>query len=65
MLNDRDIFFVLQKFDILLIYAFIVDYNISKVFFKNDINYIISLSRKVKLKMIIDHEITKCYIISF
>ena len=33
-------FFESQKLDILLIYAYIVNYNILKVFIKNDINYI-------------------------
>ena len=49
----------------MLIYAHIVDHNILKVFVKNNINYVISLSRKVKLKMIIDYETTKCYVIDF
>ena len=65
LLNDYDFLFESQKFDTLSIYAHIVDYNISKVFVKNDIDYFISLSRKVKLKMIIDYEITRCYVINF
>ena len=63
LLKDRDFLFESQKLDILLVYAYIVNYNISKVFIKNNINYIINLSRKVKLKMIVNDEITKCYII--
>ena len=34
-----------------------------KVFVKNNIDHVISLSRKVKLRMIIDYEIMKCYVI--
>ena len=63
--NDRDFLFESQKFDILLIYAYIVDHSIIKIFVKNNINYVISLSRKVKLKIIINYETTKCYVISF
>ena len=65
LLCDRDFLFASQKFDILLIYAYIVDHNMLKIFVKNDINYVISLSRKVKLRVIINYEITKCYIINF
>ena len=65
LLYNRDFLFESQKLDILLIYAHIVDYNISKVFVKNDIDHIISLSRKVKLRMIIDYEIARCYVINF
>ena len=36
-----------------------------KIFVKNDTNYVISLSRKVKLKIIIDYKVTKCYVIDF
>ena len=36
-----------------------------KVFIKNNINYVMSLSRKIKLKIIINYEITKYYIIDF
>ena len=63
--SDRDFLFESQKLDTLSIYAHIVDYNISKVFVRNDINYIINLSRKIKLRVIIDYEITRCYVINF
>ena len=36
-----------------------------KVFIKNDIDHIISLSRKVKLRVIINYETTKYYVIDF
>ena len=49
----------------MLIYAHIVDYNILKVFVKNDINHIMSLSRKVKLKIIIDYKAARYYVIDF
>ena len=65
LLSDRDFLFESQKLDILLIYAHIIDYNISKIFVKNDINYVINLSRKVKLKVIIDYKTTRCYVIDF
>ena len=42
-----------------------INYNILKIFVKNNINYIINLSRKIKLKIIIDYKITKCYVINF
>ena len=61
---NRNFLFESQKFDTLSIYTHIVNHNISKVFVKNDINHIISLPRKVKLKIIIDYEITKCYVIN-
>ena len=63
--NNRDFFFKSQKLDILSIYADIVDHNISKVFVKNDINHVMSLSRKVKLKMIINYEVAEYYVIDF
>ena len=63
--NNRDFLFESQKLDTLSVYIHIVDHSISKVFVKNDINYIMSLSRKVKLRVIIDYEITKCYVIDF
>ena len=63
--NDRDFLFESQKFDILSIYAHIVDHNMLKVFVRNDINHFMSLSRKVKLKVIIDYETAKCYVINF
>ena len=62
---NRDFLFESQKFDTLLIYVHIVNHNISKVFIKNNINYIMSLSRKVKLKVITDYEITRYYVIDF
>ena len=62
---DRDFLFESQKLDTLSIYIHIVNHNISKVFIKNNINYTISLSRKVKLKMVINYEITRCYVINF
>lgn len=62
--NNRDFLFESQKFDILSIYAYIVDYNMLKIFIKNNIDYIMSLSRKVKLKIIINYEIIKCYVIN-
>ena len=65
LLNDRDFLFKSQKLDILLIYAHIVDYNILKIFIKNDIDYVMSLSRKIKLRMIIDYEAARCYVIDF
>ena len=64
LLYNRDFLFESQKLDTLLIYVYIVNYNMLKIFIRNNINYIISLSRKVKLKMIINYEITKCYIIN-
>ena len=36
-----------------------------KIFVRNDNDHIMSLSRKVKLKMIIDYEAAKCYVIDF
>ena len=65
LLNDRDFLFKSQKLDILLVYTYIVNHNISKIFVKNDINYVKGLSRKVKLKIIIDYQITRCYVIDF
>ena len=62
---DRDFLFESQKFDTLLIYAHIVDHSISKIFVKNDIDHVMSLSRKVKLRMIINYEATRCYVINF
>ena len=64
LLYDRNFLFESQKSDTLLIYAYIVNHSILKIFIKNDINYVISLSRKVKLKMVINYEITKCYVIN-
>ena len=59
-------FFESQKLDILLVYAHIVDHNIlKKVFIRNDINHIINLSRKIKLKIIIDYKATRYYVIDF
>ena len=62
---NRNFLFESQKLDILSIYAYIVNHSILKVFVKNHINYVISLSRKVKLKLIINYEITRCYVIDF
>ena len=61
---NRDFLFESQKLDTLLIYAHIVNHNILKIFVKNDINYAISLSRKIKLKIIINYEATRCYVIN-
>ena len=63
--SDRDFFFESQKFDTLSIYAYIVNHNILKVFVKNDINYTMSLSRKIKLKMIINYEAARYNVIDF
>ena len=62
---NRDFLFESQKLDTLLIYAHIVNHNILKIFVKNDINHIMSLSRKVKLKIIINYETARCYVIDF
>ena len=62
---DRDFLFESQKFDTLSDYAHIVNHNMLKIFVKNDNDHIISLSRKVKLRMIIDYEVAKCYVIDF
>ena len=55
LLNDCDIFFESQKFDILSIYAHIVNHNILKIFVKNDLDYIMNLLRKVKSKISINY----------
>ena len=65
LLNDRDFLFESQKFDTLSIYAYIINHNILKIFIRNNINYVMNLSRKIKLRMIINYEITKCYVINF
>ena len=36
-----------------------------KIFVRNDNDHIMSLSRKVKLKVIIDYEAAECYVIDF
>ena len=64
LLNDRKFFFELYKFDTLFIYIYIVNYNISEVFVKNDINRIIKLPRKVKLNIIINYKAINYYIIN-
>ena len=65
LLYNRDFLFESQKLDTLSIYVHIINYNILKIFVKNDINHIMSLSRKVKLKIIIDYETARCYVIDF
>ena len=65
LLYNRDFLFESQKLDTLLVYIYIINHSISKVFVKNNINHIISLSRKVKLRVIINYKITKYYIIDF
>ena len=65
LLCDRDFLFESQKLDTLSIYVHIINHNMLKVFVRNDINYVMSLSRKVKLRVIIDYKITRCYVIDF
>ena len=65
LLCDRDFLFESQKLDTLLVYIYIVNHNMLKIFVRNDINHVISLSRKVKLKMIIDYKAARCYVIDF
>ena len=65
LLNDRESFFELYKFNTLSVYTYIVNYNILKIFVKNDINRIIKLPRKVKLNMIINYKTVNYYIIDF
>ena len=63
ILNTRDFLSESEKLDTLLIYIYIVYCNMLKAFVKNNIDYIMSLSRKIKLKTIIDYKIMRCYII--
>ena len=64
LLNNREFLFKLYKFNTLFVYTYIVNYNILKVFVKNNINRIIKLSRKIKLNIVINYEIINYYIIN-
>ena len=65
LLNDREFLFKLYKFNTLFIYIYIVNYNIFKIFVRNDINYIIKLPRRIKLDIIINYKINNYYVIDF
>ena len=45
LLNNREFFSKLYKLNTLFVYIYIVNYNIFKVFVRNDINYTIKLPR--------------------
>ena len=64
LLNNYNYIFKFKKFNILSIYIYIINYNILKVFVRNNINYIINLSRKIKLKIIINYKIIKYFFIN-
>ena len=63
-LNDREFFFKLYKFNTLFVYTYIINYNIFKIFVKNDINYNIKLLRRIKLNIIINYKAINYYIIN-
>ena len=63
LLKDRNFIFEPQKLDILLVYVYIVDRNISEVFIRNDIDRSITLTRKVKLNVLSNYKAIEYFII--
>lgn len=60
--NDRDLLFEPQILDALLVYAYIVDHEVSKIFVRNDSNKPITLPRKQKLGRITNYDVSSyCY----
>ena len=64
LLNNREFFFRLYKFNTLFIYIYIVSHDISKIFIRNNINRIIKLPRKIKLNIIINYKTINYYTIN-
>ncbi len=47
--TDRDLIFELDKLDKLLVYIYIIDYNISHVFIRNNIDKEIKLPKNIRI----------------
>ena len=58
---DRDFIFEPYTHNTLLVYTYIVDYNISEVFIRNDTNYKITLLRRTKLGNITKYNTTGAF----
>ena len=46
LLNNRDLLFKLKTLDTLFVYAYIIDYNILKIFVRHNLNKLITLLGK-------------------
>ena len=62
--TDRDFIFEPYTHNTLLVYTYIVDYNISEVFIRNDTNYKITLLRRTKLGNITKYNATGIFIVN-
>ena len=63
MFKNRDFIFESQKLDILFVYAYIINRNISKIFVRNDTDRSITLIRKVKLEVLSNYKATEYFIV--
>ena len=61
LLNNRDLLFESQILNVLLMYVYIVNYEVSKIFVRNNSNKFITLSQKQKLKRIINYNVSSYY----
>ena len=61
---DRDFIFEPYTYNTLLVYTYIVDYNISEVFIRNDTNYEITLLRRTKLSNITKYDAAGAFVVN-
>ena len=61
--TDRDFIFKPNTLDTLLVYAHIVDYNISEVFIRNDTNYEITLPRRTRLSNVTEYDTAGAFVV--
>ena len=62
--TDRDFIFEPYTHNTLLVYTYIVDYNISEVFIRNDTNYKITLQRRTKLGNITKYNAAGVFVVN-
>lgn len=62
--NDRNLIYEPRTLEALLLYAYNVDFNIAKVFVRNDSRKAIVVLRNIKFKHVIENDTMYCYIVS-